>query len=116
MTRMDENLPVVGEIQLWEEQNVFGGSRLKRMPQRRFDREQQAKDIVEVFHMIGGVPRLAHWANDHPGYFFTKLLPKVLPQASTLVNQGSMNVVFQQAIPPSPLDDAPPLDVPFTET
>jgi hypothetical protein len=114
---MDEGLeqasvPVVFDA-LWNEEATLG-AKLARRPPSSFNREQQAKDIVEVFQIIGGVPRFAHWANEHPGYFYTKLFTKTLPQgASMQLNAGSINIVYQAAIPQSPLDEA--TDVEYTE-
>lgn len=111
---MDEQLPMVGDFDvLWTEEEVYG-SKLKRSPPQRLDREQQAKDIVEAFQMIGGVPRLAHWAHEHPGFFFTKLLPRTLPQGSINLNtQNNLNITYIAAIAPSPLDAPPELEEPL---
>jgi hypothetical protein len=107
---MDEALPAppVFLDGLWNEDQVLGGRLIVRKP-KTFNREEQAKSIVAAFHAIGGDARLAHWANEHPGYFFTKLFPKILPQPSAVqVNAGSLNVIYQAAIPPSKLDEPPP--------
>lgn len=34
--------------------------------------------VLVAFEMIGGVERMADWANENPGEFFTKLYPKVI--------------------------------------
>jgi hypothetical protein len=34
--------------------------------------------VLTAFNMIGGVDRLADWADKNPGEFFTKLMPKVI--------------------------------------
>jgi hypothetical protein len=104
---MDEALPAPGKLYLdglWNEEAALGGRLIVKKP-KKFDREEQVKSIVAAFHAIGGDARLAHWANEHPGYFFTKLFTKTLPQQATLqANIGSLNIVYQAAIPPSPLD------------
>jgi hypothetical protein len=102
---------------LWNEDTVLGGRLIIRKP-KAFNRDEQAKSIVAAFHAIGGDARLAHWANEHPGYFFTKLFTKLLPQASAIqVNAGSLNIIYQAAIPPSKLDEPPPqpIDVEATD-
>lgn len=33
---------------------------------------------VAVFHMIGGVERMAKWANENEGDYYTKIYPKLL--------------------------------------
>jgi hypothetical protein len=117
---MDEALPAPGALYLdglWNEELALGGRLIVKKP-KKFDREEQVKSIVAAFHAIGGDARLAHWANEHPGYFFTKLFTKTLPQQATLqANIGSLNIVYQAAIPPSPLDAQTevPTDAHFTE-
>jgi hypothetical protein len=115
---MDESLPPVSEImdhELWTEAQAFSGKRLRRIEKVTFDREQQAKSITEVFHLIGGVPRFAAWADRNPGFFYTKLLTKLLPQAATVTHEGSVNILYRPAIPPSPLDGDPIVTVEATE-
>lgn len=34
--------------------------------------------VITAFEMIGGVERMADWAHQNPGEFYTKLLPKVI--------------------------------------
>lgn len=34
--------------------------------------------VLTAFDMIGGVDRLADWADKNPGEFFTKVFPKVI--------------------------------------
>jgi hypothetical protein len=115
---MDEQLPVPSEVFidcLWNEEQVLG-AKLAPKPVKKFNREQQIKAVVEAFHQIGGQARFADWANNHPHHFFTKIFPKTFPQGnSQLINNGSLTVNYQPAIAPSPLDEPPPIDVPFTE-
>lgn len=104
---MDEQLPAVSDdfgTQLWDEQSHIPGGRLRRRVPKTVERDRMAKSIIEAFDQIGGVPRLAHWAHEHPGFFFTKLLPKVLPQTSEINHTGNLNITYRTAIPPGPLD------------
>jgi hypothetical protein len=116
---MDEQLPTVSNQfdTLWDEEVVLG-KKLRRAPPKTFDRDEQAKAIVEVFHAIGGVPRFAHWANEHPGYFYTKLLTKTLPSQTNVTHDGSVSIVYRPSIAPGPLDGEQPaqaLEAQFTE-
>lgn len=117
---MDEQLPSIsgGDLNgLWDEEATLKG-RLVRRPIKTFDREQMLRDIVEVFYQIGGVPRFSQWAHEYPTQFFTKILPKTLPQQAPIsANIGSLNITYLAAIPPSPLDATPPppIDAEFTE-
>lgn len=36
------------------------------------------ESVLTAFEMIGGVDRLADWADKNPGEFFTKMFPKVI--------------------------------------
>lgn len=36
------------------------------------------ESVLTAFEMIGGVDRMADWADKNPGEFFTKLFPKVI--------------------------------------
>lgn len=117
---MDECLPAPGKLHLdglWNEEATLGGRLIVKRP-KKVDREDQVKSIVAAFHAIGGDARLAHWANEHPGYFFTKIFLKTLPQQASLIGSvGSLNVIYQAAIPPSPLDEPPPppIEAEFTD-
>jgi hypothetical protein len=102
---------------LWNEEATLGGRLIVKKP-KKIDREDSIKSIMAAFQAIGGDARLAHWANEHPGYFFTKLFTKTLPQQAAIqANIGSLNIVYQAAIPPSPLDTQTetPMDAHFTD-
>lgn len=40
--------------------------------------------VLTAFDMIGGVDRLADWADKNPGEFFTKVFPKVITKPHEL--------------------------------
>jgi len=69
-------------------------------PRRKAGRSNIAVD--DAFDLIGGVPRLAHWAHNNPGEFFTKIYAKTLQGAQQLEHSGE--IVIRSAIPVSPLD------------
>lgn len=67
-----------------------------------FSRSDVVEALHRAFHMIGGVQRLALWANNNPTEFY-KLYGKLLP--ATTVNIGEVNqVTVVHAIPPTALD------------
>lgn len=43
-----------------------------------------------AFEMIGGVERMADWADENPGEFYTKLFPKILTREVEV--QGTVTV------------------------
>lgn len=69
-------------------------------------RKEVAETFLQAFQMIGGVPRLAMWANEHETEFF-KLFAKLLPSQSLLDIQGSGELVIKHVVPRSPLDELP---------
>ena len=89
-------------------EEVVETGELKRMQgiSRRNDGFSRA-DVIDAFHnafrIIGGVPRLAMWANDNPDKFYP-LYAKLLPStAITIGTQGA--VTIEHAIARSALDD-----------
>jgi hypothetical protein len=49
--------------------------------------------VHDAFDLIGGVPRLAVWADKNPGEFFTKLLPKTLQTHQQQEHSGVITIV-----------------------
>lgn len=78
--------------------------RLKR-DKDGFSRQDVVNAYQRAFTMIGGVERLALWANANPDKFFP-LHAKLLPSTTFQFGQGAERRVVH-AIPPSPLDQHP---------
>lgn len=70
-----------------------------------FSRQDVVNAFQRAFVMIGGVQRLALWANDNPDKFFP-LYAKLLPSTSISIGDNA-NIVIQHAVPKSPLDEHP---------
>lgn len=49
--------------------------------------------VHDAFDLIGGVPRLAVWADKNPGEFFTKILPKTLQSHQQQEHSGVITIV-----------------------
>jgi hypothetical protein len=50
--------------------------------------------VLTAFDMIGGVDRLAAWAEKNPGEFFTKVFPKVIAKPHEVgVSEGVENLL-----------------------
>lgn len=78
-----------------------------------FTRQDAVNAFARAFEMIGGVQRMALWAHQNPDKFYP-LYSKLLP--STAINIGQAGtVIIQHAIPATPLDQHPPLDVEATD-
>lgn len=70
-------------------------------------REVKRAKVVNAFHeafeLIGGVPRLAHWADQSPSAFY-KLYARLLPtQASQQIEHGG-EIRIKHVLPKGPLD------------
>lgn len=48
--------------------------------------------VMSAFEMIGGVQRLAMWADANPTDFFTKLLPKSMTRATQVDVSGTLSI------------------------
>lgn len=78
-----------------------GVSRI-RVP-RELKRQKVVHAFQDAFELIGGVPRLAHWADENPDKFY-QLYARLLPvEASQKVTHDG-EVVIKHVIPPGPLD------------
>ena len=58
----------------------------------------------DAFELIGGVPRLAVWADTHPTDFY-KLAARMIPpeMGSSVTHDGQVQI--QHILPPGPLDE-----------
>jgi hypothetical protein len=75
----------------------------KSQVSRILSRKQITASIMECFDLIGGVPRLAIWANDPENYGeFLKLWIKALPKEER--EEAARSFVYQSAVPQSPLN------------
>jgi hypothetical protein len=73
-------------------------------------REVKRQRVVNAFHdafeLIGGVPRLAHWADTHPTDFF-KLYARLLPAEASKAGAGVQDErpTIIHVLPRGPLDE-----------
>lgn len=70
-----------------------------------FNRMDVVNAFQQAFQMIGGVPRMALWANANPDKFYP-LYSKLMPSTAITIGDNSQ-VIIQHAIPPGPLDEHP---------
>lgn len=66
-------------------------------------RSKVGEAFQEVFELVGGVPRLALFADTNYGDFL-RHYAKMIPRDVDMKHSGTINIV--PALPPSPLDDA----------
>ncbi len=82
--------------------------------QNRIPRARRAKDgfnrmdVVNAFNnafqMIGGVPRLALWANANPDKFYP-LYARLMPSTSLNITSTGDKLIIEHSVPSSGLDD-----------
>ncbi len=70
-----------------------------------FSRNDVVASFQRAFEMIGGVQRMALWADANPDKFFP-LYSRLLPSTAIQIGNAT-NIVIQHAIPPSDLDKHP---------
>jgi hypothetical protein len=78
---------------------------VNKVPKRGRDRERFMAALAEAFEIIGGVPRLALWADRNQTEFY-KILSKQVPGLvqNALMVKASGPVTIVSAIPQSVLD------------
>ena len=96
------------QINLQVQRNLRERERLsKENVQKLFSRKALEQNFLECFELVGGVPRLALWANDPENYGeFLKLLMKFAPKEAE--KAGSATIHFLSSIPDSPLNNPQP--------
>lgn len=79
---------------------------LKIFPRKgNLTRERVVESFHEAFEQIGGVNRLALWADTHPEEFF-KLYARLLPPSSHPGMDGQRDFKIVHVLPPTQLDKA----------
>ena len=72
-----------------------------------YSRKQIEQAFLETFELVGGVPRLALWANDPENYgTFLKLLMTMAPKEQAERMKGQI-LEYRSAVPQSPLNRGP---------
>ena len=66
-------------------------------------RQQVVSNIVDTFELIGGVGRMAEWANDYPTEFY-KMYVKLAPKEAKEVVDNEMKLIVAPALAPTGLD------------
>ncbi len=71
---------------------------------REFNRKQVVTAFSNAFELIGGVPRLALWADENPSDFF-KLYSRLLPSQASSALGESNELVIKHVLPKGALDE-----------
>ena len=76
--------------------------------ERVYSRRQIEQAFLESFEMVGGVPRLAIWANKDENYGeFLKLMMKLAPKEASAQMLGQV-IEYRTNVPASPLNRPAP--------
>jgi len=75
---------------------------VERILKKEFKRMEVVNAFRDAFDLIGGVTRLAVWANSNPTEFY-RLYAKLLPKETE--HTGSTELVIKHVLPPSRLDE-----------
>jgi len=73
----------------------------KTLAGKRVNREEIANAFLVSFEMIGGVPRLASWADSHYSEF-VKVFGRLLPKETLTTHDGEITV--KHVVPKTGLD------------
>lgn len=92
------------------QRNLDDRKRLERESIKKlYSRKALEQGFLECFELIGGVPRLAIWANEPGNYTeFLKLLVKFAPKALDNDGESGRVINFVSSIPDSPLNNPQP--------
>lgn len=71
---------------------------------RDVSRKAIVQAFQDAFELIGGVPRLAHWADEHPSDFY-KLYARLLPTTAQQQLEHSGEIRIKHVLPRGPLDE-----------
>lgn len=68
--------------------------------------------VLSAFEMIGGLPRLAQWADDNPTDFYTKMFGKTVARSTQVDVSGT--IAIDDAITELENRQSQPVDAEFT--
>jgi hypothetical protein len=91
-------------LQPLEEMAESGNGVTRLSLPREVKREKVVNAFHEAFELIGGVPRLAHWADQSPSAFY-KLYARLLPTQANNQLEHSGEIRVRHILPRGPLDE-----------
>jgi len=95
------------EVNDWNEtmEQIAQPGTLLRIPSNNeVTRKDVVKAFTNAFELIGGVPRLAIWANANPSTFY-KLYARLLPSQASSALGESNTMTIRHVLPRGPLDE-----------
>lgn len=79
---------------------------LKFTRRTKVTRQDVVNAFTNAFYMIGGVDRLALWADQNPGEFF-KLYGKLMPPANSDLLDGNREFIVRHVLPAPVMETGP---------
>ena len=70
-------------------------------------RKRVVQAFMDAFELIGGVPRLAVWANENPDNFYS-LYARLLPSSTSQALGEANEMIVRHVLPRTELDQLPP--------
>lgn len=102
---MDFNEALMQNLTERQVQTIQSGGKVARI----YSRKNIEQAFLETFELVGGIPRLAIWANDPENYgTFLQLMMKLAPKESKNELMGQI-IEYRSNIPHSPLNDVAPV-------
>lgn len=86
---------------------------IERRLRNKGKRETLSEQLDACSELIGGVPRMAIWADENPTEFYALRARMSIAQQTKKIDHTIK--VIEPAIPRSVLDGPPPIDAEFTE-
>lgn len=85
---------------------IEAAPRIPRVRRKKdgFNRMDVVNAFQNAFEMIGGVPRMALWANQNPDKFYP-LYARLMPSTSINITSEGSKLIIEHTVPSSPLDD-----------
>jgi hypothetical protein len=102
-----DDVPYSEEAQVGQKltQIAVSGNGVSRISvPRTLDRNYIKNGFMDAFELVGGVPRLAHWADQNYGEFI-KLYSRMLPSAMQQQLEHSGEIIVKHVLPRGPLDE-----------
>ena len=78
--------------------------RVPRDTEGQLTRKRVVNAFLDAFHLIGGTPRLALWADENPTEFY-RIYAKLLPKQTEAEVTTSGDMTIRHVLPRGPLDE-----------
>lgn len=88
---MDNQLPALRHPELTPQRAVAQIGQISGEAYQHVGRYSGAI-VIAIFEQIGGMQRMAAWADDNPTDFYTKLMPKLIQRSTQVDVSGTVTI------------------------